>query len=219
LEPFKLDEPPFNKIPFIRIMNDRKNNFWTAPAHSQHYCLGKSESQCEYSLACALFAESLQQRIENNPNLGFMLDEPLAQLEIYKQQDTKVWAKALDVKATIVDEFNSWWAPFSEAPLMQAAIHIRRGDHMYLNRNVKAHQARSAQESELIFKQWSDTDEQVEARVHNANHVALALRTRRGFFDSTTFLCGDPFSNVMYEVALGLVVALSTPGLDSREDG
>jgi hypothetical protein len=90
---------------------------------------------------------------------------------------------------------------------------------MYLNRNVKAHQARSAQESELIFKQWSDTDEQVEARVHNANHVALALQTRRGFFDSTTFLCGDPFSNVMYEVALGLVVALSTPGLDSREDG
>jgi cytochrome P450 len=75
-------------------MNDRKNNFWTAPAHSQHYCLGKSESQCEYSLACALFADSFQQRIENNPNLGFMLDEPLAQLEIYKQQDTKVWAKA-----------------------------------------------------------------------------------------------------------------------------
>lgn len=172
----ELDKPPFNKIPFIKIMSNSKDNFWTAPAHHEHYCLGKSESQCEYARACGYFAGTLRLRVQEDPGLSLWLDQPIAELEKYEQEDTKMWAKGLKVKDTILNEFNTWWAPYSEDPLMQAAIHIRRGDHMYLNRDLKAEQAKSFQESEEILKQWSDTDEQVEARADDANQSAQVLR-------------------------------------------
>lgn len=173
----QLDEPPFSKLPFIKIMDSKTNKFWTAPVHSDYYCLGKTESQVEYSVGCDRFAESLKRKLAENPALSTWLDEPIAQIENYKLQDTKMWAKVLSLRDSIISDFEDWWAPFATQPDKQAAIHVRRGDHKYMNKDLKILKAKVREEWKEIDKQWSDTDTRAEACVDETNRAALVLCT------------------------------------------
>ena len=173
----RLDEPPSSKLPFIKIMDSKTKKFWTAPAHSAYYCLGKAESQVEYSTARGHFAESLRRKLTENPALGIWLDEPIAQIENYKMEDTKMWAKVLSLKDSIIIDFDEWWAPFAGQPETQAAIHVRRGDRKYMNKDLKILKAKVTKDWKEIESQWSDTETCTEACVDETNRTALVLCT------------------------------------------
>ena len=88
-----------------------------------------------------------------------------------------MWAKVLSLKDSIISDFEDWWAPFATQPGKQAAIHVRRGDHKYMNKDLKILKAKVREEWKEIDKQWSDTDTRAEACVDETNRAALVLCT------------------------------------------
>jgi len=155
-----LEEPPFSKIPFIKIMSTRHDSFWKAPVHNKYYCLGKVESQAEYSTACGRLSHLLKQKRTEHPHLKNWLDPSIAQLDKYSEKDTKMWLKILTVHECILIDFKSWWSKYARFPEMQAAVHVRRGDHVFFNRDRKIKESQWDQERRKITEQWRRADDE-----------------------------------------------------------
>ena len=157
----KLEEPPFSKIPFIKIMSTRHDSFWKAAVHNKYYCLGKVESQAEYSTACGRLSQLLNQKRTEHPCLRNWLDPSIAQLDKYAEDDTKMWLKMLTVHERIHNDFKIWWSKYARCAEMQAAVHVRRGDHVFFNRDRKIKESEWGPEKKRITEQWRRADDKV----------------------------------------------------------
>ena len=86
------------------------------------------------------------------------LGPALTQLVTYAEQDSKMWTRLLFAQDNILNDFKDWWQNYAKQQLWQAAIPIRRGDHLYFNKDRRMWQSKSYQERRRIEWQWQDAD-------------------------------------------------------------
>ena len=97
-----------------------------------------------------------------NPDLAIILDEPIALMARYEALDTKMWQKVLVLRTHIIEDFSHYWAPYSEDPENQSAIHVRRGDLQYFHLDMKKMKCKEASKREQLDKRWNDMDTDAE---------------------------------------------------------
>jgi hypothetical protein len=163
-EKIKTDIPPFDKIPFITILDDPNESFWKAPKSHQYFCLGTVRSQCEYRLALGLLKDSMEATLEREPTWAPLYEKPIDLVKQYMVDDTSLWSDIFSLQPDILDEFDEYKNRYMQSDREHSAIHVRRGDWKYMNCTLKMEDPKLSRHERTRIKQmWEDADHEVEA--------------------------------------------------------
>ena len=155
---FDSSSEAYASIPFIRVFDDPNSSDWRAACNNQHWCLGHFESQCQVAMGLKYLWSQLEEKAAKEHDT-YMVKTLLPALKDKFTEDfawgliniqDAVYKKAYDY---IVD-------CKSMTDMKQVAVHIRRGDHRYMNCDV--HVEKQSDNAMNILSQWNQADMDVE---------------------------------------------------------
>ena len=147
--------PTFHKIPFVQVFDDRKNSQWMAAHNNQHWCKAHFDSQSSVKLGLEFFLDTLEDIAKSRQDKQMLQNVvPKLRREFAFEQVNML----VTTNSTIKAKAEEYIATARDTATMQVGVHLRRGDHKYLNCHEQAQRLEESEANELM-KQWSAADD------------------------------------------------------------
>jgi hypothetical protein len=166
----KFDETSdvWKKLPFVKVFSDRTDSSWRAAKCNTVWCRGIFNSQCCVSMGLTHFF----QEVWSNTSLeqqAFINQTAIPELQT-KLTEEYCWS-VISVPAEIEKKANKYMNDSRSNSGLQAAFHVRRGDHAYMNWHQKIKETKDDGVYHMIDSAWKAADDAFEEPIQGRHRL------------------------------------------------
>jgi len=149
----------FQELPFIRVFDSPNDSSWKAAMSNQYWKIMAFDSQCQVGQGLSWYFQKFKEMTEkHNMNYEETVIVPAFQAKYEEETAWKLLMPAPDACAAA----SMWLNSHRENGKFQVGVHVRRGDHRFLNCDERVRREQNKEKAEKLQMTWDEADREFE---------------------------------------------------------
>jgi len=165
---FDTESQVYQDLPFVKVYDNSRDSNWMAAKSNQNWCKANFHSQCQVDMGLEFFFQTLRD-LPSDDEQHLLIKKLVPSLQ--EKIDSAACWQLLKVKPWIQHGAEEFIGSCRGKMQRQVAIHVRRGDHKFLNCIKKSQEEEDSDKRCDILHQWVAADLDV------IDHISITKNT------------------------------------------